>query len=380
MRFIFFLVSSALVCGWLAMTFGWVAPWLLGPLLAAILLARWQPRGFTLAQRIQPAALAVVGVAISAGASLTTVISLAHAWYIALVAVGITIGMSMTVGLALHHWTGMDRQTAIIGMMPGGASGMAAMSDALGADTPIVTMMQYLRVLSVVITTTLVVTHIAHATPVAKPAATNSTAEYLASLLIAVIGASVALRLRLPAGGILGSAVLGTLAGILGIAHGHWPPGILEAANAIVGISIGLRFDSASLARIRRYLGPILLGILSLIMVVDATSLALAWLSRDPPLTVYMAAAPGAIDSITLIGLGIGADVALIFAINLTRFLVVVALAPPLIRLFRRTDPVQHQRDLAIDPTVAARSAFVLSAPGPSRAPAGDDHPERSSD
>ena len=59
-----------------------------------------------------------------------------------------TLGVSLVAGLVLASRTGLDRPTALLGLVAGGASGIVSMSDELGADARLVAFMQYARVLS----------------------------------------------------------------------------------------------------------------------------------------------------------------------------------------------------------------------------------------
>ncbi|MGX6449072.1 AbrB family transcriptional regulator, partial [Patulibacter sp. S7RM1-6] len=62
-----------------------------------------------------------------------------------------TLLATVLAGLAMSRLTGLDRPTAAFGMVAGGASGIVAISRELGADERLVAVMQYLRVLLIVV-------------------------------------------------------------------------------------------------------------------------------------------------------------------------------------------------------------------------------------
>ena len=100
----------------------------------------------------------VIGVALGAQLTSDTLSAVVGDWLpIALVTVA-TLLISLAAGLLLSRATGLDRPTALLGLIAGGASGIVAMSDELGADARLVAFMQYLRVLIVVVTAPLVAT------------------------------------------------------------------------------------------------------------------------------------------------------------------------------------------------------------------------------
>ena len=66
-----------------------------------------------------------------------------------------TLAVSLAAGAILARTTTLDRPTAALGMIAGGASGIVGISDDLGGDDRLVAFMQYLRVLVVVLVTPL---------------------------------------------------------------------------------------------------------------------------------------------------------------------------------------------------------------------------------
>ncbi len=103
------------------------------------------------------AAQALVGVTIGAYLKSDALKALAGDWLPVLIVSAATLGLSIGSGWALARWTELDRPTATLGMIAGGASGIVTMADELGADDRLVAFMQYVRVLVVVLLTPILI-------------------------------------------------------------------------------------------------------------------------------------------------------------------------------------------------------------------------------
>jgi membrane AbrB-like protein len=266
--------------------------------------------------------------------------SIAADWLpVSLVLAG-TLLASLASGLALARLTSLDGETASLGTLPGAAAGMLAMSPSLGADSRLVALMQYARVVLVVLSATLISrfgvlpgTSGGGGSGSGIPSGpSGSWPVYALTALVAVAGAWSGRRLRLPAGALLGPLVLGSLVSELGLLRPDLPPGVPQAAYIALGFYVGLLFDSESLRRAGRVLPAVFVSILVLMAVCAGLGLALAAFTGTDPFTAYLATTPGGIDSVSIIALGSGADISLVLAVQMLRVLAVVLAGPALAR------------------------------------------------
>lgn len=332
---------AALAAGAGARASGLPAAWLVGPMLAAA--AFGLGPGWRVAVPVQAyrAAQAVMGMAISASFQPGAVGEVVAHWPVVVITSLVVLLLSLLGGAWLARSGRLDPATAMLGTMSGGASGMVAMSDDLGADPRLVAFMQYAR-LSLVMTTASLVAAWADGTPGAPagPAAgAGGGAGWTAYGLTAVAagaGAWLGERLRLPAGSLVGPVVAGLVLGALGLPHGVWPPGALPAAYLVLGVGVGSRYDRATLQALRRA-APAVVAFVVLLMAAGAlVAWALvAWAGLDW-LTAYLATAPGGIESATAAALDAGADTPLVVTVHVVRILVVILAGPPLVRLVLR--------------------------------------------
>jgi membrane AbrB-like protein len=248
--------------------------------------------------------------------------------------------VSVAVGILLARFARLDGRTAILGTLPGAASGMLAMSDSLGADPRLVALMQYTRVIVVVLSAALV-SHFwlgPEAAPYPSPdqglqaaASQESTAlvpegwlTYVLTALTAAFGAWIGTRLRLPAGTMLGPLMLGIGLEELGTLQLSWPPGVPQAGYLILGVYVGLLFDRASFQRAGRLLPYVLMSAVGLVATCAGLGRMLSAQAPIDGLTAYLATSPGGMDSVAVMALGSGADVALVLAMQFLRLLAVV--------------------------------------------------------
>jgi membrane AbrB-like protein len=281
--------------------------------------------------------LAVVGGVLASAFRPSVLPLISRHWLpVSLVVCG-TLLLSLGAGLLLSSLVRIDRKTAALGALPGAASGMLAMSDTLGADARLVALMQYTRVVVVVVTATFVGRLTTGAAP--QPASgqglralsegvdllvQGTVQTYAVTVLVAVLGAWAGTRLRLPAGALLGPLILGVALAELGVVQLAWPPGVPQAAYLVLGLWVGLLFDGASVKQAGRLLPFVLASTVGLVLACAALGWALAELTGLDAMTAYLATTPGGIDSVAIVALGSGADAPLVLAVQMLRLLAVV--------------------------------------------------------
>jgi Transition state regulatory protein AbrB len=176
---------------------------------------------------------------------------------VAVVVVG-TLGVSLLAGLAIAAVTGLDRPTALLGLVAGGAAGIVVLSDELGADARLVAVMQYARVLVVVLLAPLLMAF-AFGEPAGSGGAGERGAGLAADLAYTVVaggvGALAARRLNVPAASLLGPLAVGAALTAGGVLDGAGVPGLVEElAFAVIGVQVGVRFTRDTIRRAGRLL------------------------------------------------------------------------------------------------------------------------------
>ena len=319
---------------------GMPSPTLFAGLAVGLLDALTVPRALPLPRQAGTAAQAVIGVTIGTLVQLSTLAALAEHWLpVLLVTLG-TLALSLGTGWLLGRHRDLDAVTGAFALVAGGASGLVVIARQLGADERVVAVVQYLRVLLVVLSLPLVLQLGFGVRAAAGPAAAG-TGPLWAGLALTVgcgvAGRWVGTRAHLPAASLLGPLVLAAVLSLSGLVPGVGVPGPLEDLGyAVIGLQVGLRFTRASLATVAR----VLPAALALIVVGLLGSAGLAWaLSATtglPLLDTYLATTPGGLYAVLAAAVGSGADATFVLSVQVLRLLVMLLAAPALASLLAR--------------------------------------------
>lgn len=289
-------------------------------------------------------AQAVVGVALGAYVHSSTLGAAAAHWA---PVIGVTLGtlaLSLGAGYAVARLGRIDLPTASLGMIAGGASGIVAMSHELGADDRLVAIMQYLRVLIIVVLTPVLYGVFGghHHGAAGGPGGGHGLAWLPFLLVSCALGIPGARRARLPAGSLLGPLIVAAALTLSGVTGGAQVPALVQdVAFAFIGLQVGLRFTPASLRRAGRLLPLILGSTFVLILLCGGLALALAPLAGVSRVDAYLATTPGGLYAVLATALGGGANTTFILAVQTLRLLTMVLAAPPLTRRLARARPMR---------------------------------------
>ncbi|WP_198527082.1 AbrB family transcriptional regulator [Sphingomonas sp. Ant20] len=223
-----------------------------------------------------------------------------------------------------------------MGFAPGAASAMVLMAQAYGADSRLVAVMTYTRVVCVAVVASVLAAVMVGGGSGHHPAAAwfagVDPVAVLRTVAIAGVGAILGVKLRLPAGALLGPLVLGGVLNVTGIAQPVLPQWLLAISYAVVGWKIGLSFTRDTLRVAGKAMPRILLSVGLLIAFCGGIAAALTRWAGIDPVTAYLASSPGGMDSVAIIAASSPVDVPFVMALQVMRFLGVLLIGPPLAR------------------------------------------------
>lgn len=337
-----------LLGGTLVENVGMPAPHLITGLIIGLVLALSglaRRAGMVLPRVVYLAGQAIAGVLLGTYFSLPALGRVGWA-LIPLVAVTlVTLALSVGAGMLLARRTGLDEPTAALGMIAGGSAGIVAAADDLHADARLVAVLQYVRLILVVVSAPLLVRFVLapHGTYAAIGAkeieATASVHGYLLTIALAAVGAYAGSRLKIPAGALIVPLVLTALGGGLGLWNDLQPPeAVREPAFIVIGLAVGLGFDLGVLRRAARVAPLALVAIIAIIAACGALAAAVAAATHVSLLDAYLATTPGGINAVLVTAFAAGANTSLVFGLQGLRLFVMVLAAPLLVRwLLRRS-------------------------------------------
>jgi membrane AbrB-like protein len=283
---------------------------------------------------------ALVGVVIGALVKVTTLSRLVSDWpSVLLVTVG-TLVISVVAGrlLALHR--DVSPATGAFALVAGGASGIVALARELGADDRVVTVVQYLRVLLVLLAMPLVTSFVFHP-PSGRGEVRTTSSALLPDLVFVVVAVVLGLAaqrvVHAPAAALLAPMLVAVAISASGVLGSVAVPGPLEQLGyALIGVRVGLRFTRASLTSIAQLL-PLATALILLVIVgCGLLGLLLSEVTGVDRLTAYLATTPGGLFAVLATAADSGSDVTYVLAIQVIRVFAMLLLAPLLGRWLRR--------------------------------------------
>jgi membrane AbrB-like protein len=339
--------AAAVVAVAVAVTFlfdslGLPSPSLFGGLVAGVLRALTFSARIGVPSSASTASQAVIGVAIGALVDLDTLRAVGQEWFPVLVVTVATLALSLVAGSLLRLQRGITPVTGAFSMIAGGASGVTAMAQDLGADQRMVATMQYLRVLIIVSLMPVAATVVYGAdTGGGDAVVAEDGPGWPLGLLFTVACSGVGLMLgrltRFPVVSLLGPMVVAAGVDLGGLSGGAQVPVLLEsAAFLVIGLQVGVSFTRESLRTIGRALPLALALIVGLILGCAGLGALLAESAGVSPLDGYLATTPGGLYAVLATARGSGADATFVLAVQVIRLFVMLFTAPLVARWLRR--------------------------------------------
>jgi membrane AbrB-like protein len=312
---------------------------LLGPMVAGILVSIRETT-LRVTARFLVAAQGIIGCMIGSHIPAAILTELVRDWPLFLLGVLSVIAAASALGWVLMRWRILPGTTAIWGISPGASTPMIVMSEDYGADSRLVAVMQYLRVVIVVMVAAVVARlwgsgSAPHAASIVwfPPVA---IIPLIASASLAVAAAFVALYLRITAGPFLVPLALGMIAQDMGWLDITLPPWLLAISYAVIGWNVGLRFTRQILLYAARSLPQVLASVIALVLLCGLFAGVLVVVGGIDPLTAYLATSPGGADSVAIIAASTNVDLQFVLAMQTVRLVVVLFTGPSLARFITK--------------------------------------------
>ena len=312
-------------------------PWLLG---ATIANAIWM-LGFP--GRLNPvwappmfrnAFVAVIGVMIG-GLFTADLLATLPGWWPGIVALIIYCFVAQIGGYLIYRRIGgLSRATAFFAASPGGFVENIMLGEKAGADGPVLSMLQFLRIVLVV---TLIpfgfLLWTGHAVGSAAGASlggndAETLQDYAILIAAGVAGLLLGLRLKIPAGQVIGPIAISAIVHLAGLVDTS-PPAIAGLiAQIVVGSSLGARFAGAPPRLLLRTSRLAVLTVGYMLALAVAFSAVLTMLTGEDPTLYVMSFSPAGVIEMSLVALTLEANPVFVTAHHIIRLFVTVVVTP----------------------------------------------------
>lgn len=330
--------AAARLCVWLHTPI----PWMIGPLVATALVsvfgaptASWVPLrntgqwviGTALGLYFTPAVGALV-------VGLWWAIALGIAWSLAL-GLGFGAWLRRVHGARLEHLSPQQlRSTTYFASAIGGASEMTLIAERHGARTDLVAAAHSLRVLLVTVTIPFAMQAwgVSGLDPV-PPGVREVQPAGLALLgVLTLAGAWLMRRLGRANPWFMGALVVTMALTLSGVTLSAIPPGLSAAAQLVIGVSLGVRFNPAFVHTAPRWLGSVAAASLVMMGLCAGFAFLLSGLTGLHPATMVLGTSPGGIAEMSITAKVLQLGVPMVTAFQVCRLVAVLILAEPVFR------------------------------------------------
>lgn len=327
--------TGGFIFNWLKMPLAWMLGSCLFTTVAAFCGLRVGMRA-----QLRQGMIIVLGVLLGSGFSPDLVQRLGQ-WAVSL---GVVTLMTVTGATLCYLWlrrtTDWNRQTCYFAAMPGGLNDMTILGGAMGGEERSIALAHALRILTVVMTIPVWYRLVNGAqtsvlTMVHGPTG-NDWKDYAILIACGLAGATAGRLLRLPAAFMMGPMIFSAIAHLGGATDSRPPGELVAAAQVVVGAAIGCRFVGTPFDKLHKEMAASIGAAVIMIgcaVVFAKISVALTGLNLDATVLSY---APGGFAEMSLIGLALGIEIAMVATHHLFRLFLILITSPIVFRFWLR--------------------------------------------
>lgn len=294
---------------------------------------------------VKTAVQIIAGAFIGVGIHKEDVIALKKVLLPAVITVASVIILTLLMGFLLYFFTGYDLATSLLSCAPGGVVDMSLISYDMGADSSVVSVLQLLRLISVIALFPPIVSRVARifgkkhpqeedVRPVSekreiRKEKTNWKNVFLTTV-IAAAGGMIGFFLGLPAGALVFSMIAVAIQNIF-LGNAELPFYIKTGAQICSGALIGEGITLAAVIGLKEAAIPALLFLLGHFLISISMSLGLYRFTKLNLPTAFFCCAPGGLSEFSLIAGDFGADASKVSTFQLLRVVCVIGFYPLII-------------------------------------------------
>lgn len=318
------LVVLAFFIGWGLNFIGMPIPWMLGGIFVSLAMKIAGIQGVSWPRRWRNYGLIVVGYGIGRYVTPSVLDQMLQQIPGIVGATIVAVATALIISVFMAKYEHMDLHSTIMGIMPGGFTQMTAMSDEdCRVDTNVVTVLQSLRLITIVVTVPFLVINFlgAQVTQTATSLAVTKGISFWPILPLAAIVGFIMEKLKISTPYLMGpifvTAALSLYMGLLNTS----PNWLLSLAQLSIGIYVGTGLEPKKVKKLMLILPNVFLGIFVMLAVSIGVAYLLSYFYGFSLITAFLAMAPGGLGEMCLVGMSLEENVAIILTYQMFRFL-----------------------------------------------------------
>jgi len=311
-------------------------PWMLGPIAVTAAYNYWRADKLVWPLKIRNFAMLMFGYSMGRPFTHESGIAILDNLGLMLLTTVAVVGAGIAVGFYTHKRTGINLQSCLMGCVPGGLSQMIVLAEEIeGVDTTAVTLMQTLRMLSVIFIIPFLATYVVHDGDFSHTAAAVQlpTLAWWQAVLLTFCGAYLAEKIKLPTPQMLGPLLcVAVFLLATSSAAPVVPKKLLDFGQICMGAYIGAKVDLRKLNGYRHLGAALTAGIGIVIGAALFLGIFLVEVSGITMVTAFLSTAPGGLSEMGITAIAVGADTATLTAYQLTRLLFIMLIVPYILK------------------------------------------------
>ncbi|MHC9237404.1 AbrB family transcriptional regulator [Pseudooceanicola sp. 502str34] len=332
-----FVIALGAVGGLLAKVAGLPLPYMLGALLATALVATTRPQtlpqGYRFPNDFRKIFIGLVGLSIGASITREVVASLPSAIY-SFAALTLFVPLVHGINYTIFRKIGRyDHPTAFFAATPGGLMESILMGEGRGADIRLLTMQQFLRIITVV-TLLPVGLSLWYGHPVGSASGISlsragADLHHFPEVILALTAGVLLSRVpHLPAGQLVGPMLVGMACTLTGLLVIEVPSYMISGAQVVIGASLGARFVGIRPAMLIKGMGLALTSVGSMLVVGGIMAMLLRPITGEHFDVLLISFAPGGVTEMALVALSLQVNPAFVTLHHIYRIVLTIIEMP----------------------------------------------------
>jgi membrane AbrB-like protein len=334
-------------------------PWLLGPMVFALLGAR-------VLKKVKPlwpgymrdTALIIIGYSIGLSFTKDTLREMGQQLPTMILMTVLLLLFSALIAFWISKLSGLPLPTVLMGSIPGGLSQMIILAeDTKGIDLTVMTFLQASRLIMIIFCVPLLIFSPLFGGTRSEVAGTKVVTAHWGGLfpnillfaVVCVVFALLAKKIRFPSAYLLGPMIATAVLHLSGVFGPALPSGLLDVSQLLIGTYVGLLLRPETLTNKFRIISLAIISGAVLILGSMGLSVMLSRLHGVTAATAFLSMVPGGMDQMGIMAKEIHADIAIVSCYQLFRTWFIYFAVPPLLKLaFKHLLPGANAGDEAL--------------------------------